>query len=102
MWRPSVPTYCNLMKTAITLICQVKRGCACNLQHIQLFEYKRLLVMCTATTEGGKLVSTLKNIQSLDTPDNKVFTFVDKYKLSSRCLKEYKTKCVDLHAPYLM
>ena len=33
-------------------LCHVKRGCACNLQHIQLFEYKRLLVICTATTEA--------------------------------------------------
>ena len=50
MWRPSVPTYCNHMKTAITRImlwfkvpsnlCHVKRGCACNLQHTQLFEYE--------------------------------------------------------------
>ena len=34
-------------------LCHVKRGCVCNLQHTQLFEYKRLLVICTATTEGA-------------------------------------------------
>ena len=108
MWRPSVHTYCILMKTAITQIMQwwkyhpifAKRGCACNLQHTQLFEYKRLLVICTATTEGGKLISTMKHLPLLDAPDYKVFTFLDKYKMSS--LKEYKTKRVDLHAPYLM
>jgi len=81
-------------------LCHVKRGCVCNLQHTQLFEYKRLLVICTATTEGGKLVSTMKHLPLLDAPDYKVFTFLDKYKMSS--LKEYKTKRVDLHAPYLM
>ena len=101
----------HIMKTAITPImqhlvkvlsnlCHVKRGCACNLQHTQLFEYKRLLVICAATTEGGKLVSTMKHLPLLDAPDYKVFTFLDKYKMSS--LKEYKTKRVDLHAPYLM
>ena len=81
-------------------LCHVKRGCVCNLQHTQLFEYKRLLVICTATTEGGKLVSTLKHIPLLNTPDYKVFTFLDKYKMCS--LKEYKSKRVELHAPYLM
>ena len=81
-------------------LCHVKRGCACNLQHTQLFEYKRLLVICTATTEGGRFVSTMKHINTIDHPEYKVFTFLDKYKHSS--IKEYKTKRVDLHAPYLM
>ena len=81
-------------------LCHVKRGCACILQHTQLFDYKRLLVICTATTEGGKLVSTMKHIPNLDNPEYKVFTFMDKYKLTS--IKEYKTKHVDLHTPYLM
>ena len=81
-------------------LCHVKRGCVCNLQHTQLFEYKRLLVICTATTEGGMLVSTMKHLPLLDAPDYKVFTFLDKYKMSS--LKEYKSKRVDLHAPCLM
>ena len=69
-------------------LCHVKRGCscACNLQHTQLFEYKRLLVICTATTEGGKLFSTLKHIPSLDTPDYKVFT------TSTKCLHWKNTK----------
>ena len=76
-------------------LCHVKRGCACNLQRT-----RRFFVICTATTEGGKLVSTMKHLPLLDAPDYKVFTFLDKYKMSS--LKEYKTKRVDLHAPYLM
>ena len=40
-------------------LCHVKRGCACVLQHTQLFDYKiyQLLIICTATSEGGKLVS---------------------------------------------
>ena len=48
--------YLNYVMVKVSAnLCHVKRGCACNLQHAQLFEYKRLLFICTATREGENL-----------------------------------------------
>ena len=47
------PNY--LMVKVPSNLCHLIKGCASYLQHTQLFEVKRLLVICTATTRGGNL-----------------------------------------------
>ena len=64
------PNY-SMVKVLYNL-CHVKGGCAFNLQHTQLFEYKQLLVIC---------IYTFKQANALDNPDYEVFTSLEKYKL---------------------
>ena len=106
-----MPTFCHHKKIQIILIksflykCALKslpckkRVCLQSPAHVIVREQKTLGHL-TATTEAGILVSTLKHFQTLDNPEYKVFTFIEKYKQTS--IKEYKTKRFDLHAPYLM
>ena len=73
--------------------------CQCTGMHTQLVDYEHILVVNTATTPAGKLVSTLAGYSKATNEHQTAYRLRDTYAEQGETYKEIRSR---LYGPYLM